>query len=187
MKKIKGAFDVEPHIVEKEFKTNLGSGNNIFVGSSTDMWGKWIPEEWIRRVLDYIKQFPENQYLLQTKNPLRFADFTACYSDNMILCTTAESSTVWDRLVILKTIKEQLKVKTAITIEPVMDFDFRLFLDLLIDCDPVWIAIGANTSNVKLKEPTPEKLDKLIHRLAYHGIKLHLKDNLKRIFESKGE
>ncbi len=37
----------------KELKVNLGEGNFIFVGSSTDEWAANVPSEWIEQVLDY--------------------------------------------------------------------------------------------------------------------------------------
>jgi len=36
---------------EKELKTDLGSGNFIFVGSSCDMWAENIPDKWIFKTL----------------------------------------------------------------------------------------------------------------------------------------
>lgn len=41
------------HFDEKELKTDLGSGNFIFVGSSCDMFADDIPIEWIQKTLDY--------------------------------------------------------------------------------------------------------------------------------------
>lgn len=55
----------------KELKVNLGEGNFIFVGSSTDEWAANVPSEWIEQVLDYCDGF-DNSYLFQSKNPARF-------------------------------------------------------------------------------------------------------------------
>ena len=52
---------------EKCLGDNLGKENFIFIGSSTDMWAEEIPEEWIKKVLEYTKKFPTNTYLFQTK------------------------------------------------------------------------------------------------------------------------
>ena len=41
----------------KELKVNLGEGNFIFVGSSTDEWAANVPAEWIEQVLDYCDGF----------------------------------------------------------------------------------------------------------------------------------
>ena len=52
----------------KELKVNLGEGNFIFVGSSTDEWAANVPSEWIEQILDYCDGF-DNKYLFQSKNP----------------------------------------------------------------------------------------------------------------------
>lgn len=55
----------------KELKVNLGEGNFIFVGSSTDEWAANVPAEWIEQVLDYCDGF-DNRYLLLVKTSARF-------------------------------------------------------------------------------------------------------------------
>ena len=52
----------------KEFNDDLGQDNFIFVGSSTDMFAKDVPSEWISRTLSHLRLF-DNGYLLQSKNP----------------------------------------------------------------------------------------------------------------------
>ncbi|RLF50568.1 MAG: hypothetical protein DRN24_06330, partial [Thermoplasmata archaeon] len=79
-----------PYLDTKCFKDNLGEGNTIFVGSSIDMWAEEIPSEWITKVLDYIKKYPKNTYLFQSKNPDRFDYFTL--PQKVILGTTIESN-----------------------------------------------------------------------------------------------
>ena len=55
----------------KELKVNLGEGNFIFVGSSTDEWAANVPSEWIEQVLDYCNGF-DNWYLFLVKTSARF-------------------------------------------------------------------------------------------------------------------
>jgi len=181
------AWEKEAHLVESELKTNLGNGNKIFVGSSTDMWGEWIPDEWITKVLNYCNQF-DNEYLFQSKDPRKFLNVKN--SPNFTFCVTQETNILahydnWpyvqicrNRLDILKEVKAQGK-RIAVTIEPIMNFDNN-FAEQLIELSPEWIAIGANTSTVKLPEPSSNKIVALIEKLTPY-IKLHLKDNLKRL------
>ena len=48
---------------QKELKVNLGEGNFIFVGSSTDEWAANVPSEWIEQVLDYCDGFLHNRMI----------------------------------------------------------------------------------------------------------------------------
>ncbi len=44
----------------------------IFVGSMTDLFGDWTPNEWIKSVFDACKTAPWHRYLFLTKNPARY-------------------------------------------------------------------------------------------------------------------
>ena len=45
---------------------------NIFVCSMADLFGNWVPNEWIIQVLDACRQAPQHRYLFLTKNPKRY-------------------------------------------------------------------------------------------------------------------
>ena len=79
-------------LAENEFKTDLGNGNRIFIGSTTDAFAENVPSEWIVRILDYCYQNHNaekpNAYLLQSKNPKRFLEFiNHPIMERVIFCT----------------------------------------------------------------------------------------------------
>lgn len=43
----------------------------IFVCSMADLFGKWVPDEWIREVFEACDAAPQHRYLFLTKNPKR--------------------------------------------------------------------------------------------------------------------
>lgn len=45
---------------------------NIFVCSMADMFGEWVPEEWIEAVFAACERAPQHAYLFLTKNPSRY-------------------------------------------------------------------------------------------------------------------
>ena len=47
-------------------------GRNIFVCSMADLFGKWIPDEWIEEVFEACDNAPQHNYLFLTKNPFRY-------------------------------------------------------------------------------------------------------------------
>lgn len=47
---------------------------NIFVCSMADLFGAWVPDEWIRRVFEACEAAPWHNYLFLTKNPQRLCD-----------------------------------------------------------------------------------------------------------------
>jgi len=72
-------------------KTDLGQGNFIFLGSSTDMFADRISADWILQVLKYCRLF-DNQYLFQTKNSARFLEFMSRFPERTTLGTTIETN-----------------------------------------------------------------------------------------------
>lgn len=171
---------------EKELKTDLGRNNFIFVGSSCDMFAQPIPKEWIVRILDYCKRFPENTYLFQTKNPLRFNDLRdELISLNCILGTTIETNrggfnynapTISERIIGM----ELKGFRKMITIEPIIDFDVIPLVSLIESINPEFVNIGANSKNHNLSEPSREKVERLIEELKKFT-EVKTKRNLQRI------
>ena len=48
---------------------------NVFTCSMADLFGRWVPDEWIKAVLNEIRNAPEWNFLCLTKFPKRMAEF----------------------------------------------------------------------------------------------------------------
>jgi protein gp37 len=73
--------------VPKEAEEDLG-WRNVFVCSMADLFGKWVPEEWIRAVLARVEENPQWNFLFLTKFPIRLAEFA--FPDNAWVGTTVD-------------------------------------------------------------------------------------------------
>jgi len=178
------------HLDEKELKTDLGEGNYIFVGSSTDMFAEDVKSGWIVKVLEYCQKYPKNKYLFQTKNPERFQEFWGDFQmiDNFVFGITIETNrevpqsrapSPYKRLQVIKEISEN--DFTMITIEPIMEFDLDNLVGLILKAEPSFVNIGADSKGHNLLEPSAEKIGLLIKELRKFT-KVNLKDNLKRLY-----
>ncbi len=67
-----------------------------------------------------------------------------------------------------------------LTIEPILDFDLKEFVDMIRDINPKWVNIGADSQRHNLPEPTREKVDDLIKELKKFT-EIKEKSNLKRL------
>jgi DNA repair photolyase len=196
MKSIRKRFNQktkELYLDGKELKTNLGSGNIIFVGSSNDIFAVDNGLEIMIMVLEHCQKYPGNKYLFQTKDPASFVpllDFLPPKSD---LGTTIETNKKYPcmgntpspdfrsySMQNLGYAKKTDRFKTFVTIEPILEFDLDRFTGLLKDCNADYINIGADSGNNHLPEPEPEKIRELIKELEKFT-KVHLKKNLKRL------
>ncbi len=51
------------------------SYRNVFTCSMADLFGRWVPDEWIEAVLDQVRDNPQWNFLFLTKFPKRMAEF----------------------------------------------------------------------------------------------------------------
>lgn len=174
---------------EKEFNTDLGKGNFIFVGSGCDIFASDIPKDWIIETLNYCKKY-DNTYLFQTKNPMKLWHYEEYLPNNSKICVTLESNRYYkemknsphpnDRLIALTGYKWNKDI--YLTIEPILDFDNDLFIFHILEINPKQVNIGADSGKNDLHEPEKEKVLKLISELEKFTT-VKLKKNLNRIIK----
>jgi len=152
---------------EKCLKDNLGSDNYIFVGSSTDMFAKEVPNEWLLSVFGYIRKYPKNTYLFQSKNPKRFSDFDT-EQKNIIWGTTIETN--MDNLISkappprerAKAMSMLEGIKAMVSIEPIQNFNLKELVFLIKAIEPKFVSIGADSKKSNLVEPSESNIINLI-------------------------
>lgn len=177
----------EPYFDMKELKTDLGEDNFIFVGSSCDLFAYDIPNDWIMNTLSKMCGY-DNQYLLQSKNPVKLASYiNDFFTRPTIICTTIETNRMYP--VIMGQCPSPLdraesmsyiKYRKFVTIEPIIDFDLKPMVELIKKCNPEQVNIGADSGNNGLPEPPIEKVLELIDRLKGFTI-IAKKKNLDRL------
>lgn len=121
----------------KEFKTDLGKNNFIFVGSSCDMWADDVPADWILDTLAHCRHYDyDNTYLFQSKNPHRMGGFRNLIPAFSVLGTTIETNRDYPKEMGFSPRPKQRAVaigrlgayfRTMVTIEPIMDFSVKQY------------------------------------------------------------
>lgn len=175
------------HLDRKEFRTDLGSGNFIFVGSSCDMFADKIPSIWIEETLEHCSKY-DNRYLFQSKNPALMGAWLI-YPTNLdvVACTTIETNR-WSPEIMKNSPHPRLRAMAMreinlpkyVTIEPIMDFDLDELVDLIWIAEPEQVNIGADSGKNGLPEPGIDKVLELVDRLNDFTV-VSKKRNLKRL------
>lgn len=185
--------DLTLRLDEDELKRSYGKGKFIFMGSSTDAWQEAVPEEWILRMYDHCLEYPENKYLLQSKNPMRFLEPGLIShrlmqkKEIIVFGTTLESNRDYqvsktpcmaERIEAMKKLHE-MGFNVMLSIEPLMDFDLPDMFQLISEAQPYMVAIGMNTSKrVTLPEPSKDKVLVLLDGIKQMGINIVPKESL---------
>jgi DNA repair photolyase len=172
---------------DKEFKTDLGSNNFIFIGSSCDLFADDIPNGWIYDTIEYAREF-NNSYLYQSKNPERMFRYLGLMGKLARVCTTIETNRIYKEMMYSPTPDARaygigsFKFNRYVTIEPIMDFDLKELVQLIKIANPVQVNIGADSGNNNLPEPSKEKLLSLIDELQKFTV-IDQKRNLSRLLK----
>lgn len=65
----------EPAFHEEKLRELTAKTSGIvFCGSNCDLWGNWVPDDWIHRVLTRIKTCENATVMMLTKNPEKYGD-----------------------------------------------------------------------------------------------------------------
>lgn len=157
---------------------------NIFVCSMADLFGDWVPDEWIREVFQACEAAPQHRYLFLTKNPKRYFDL---YEKDIIPrgvkawnkyfgCTITKPT---DEFFFNNLYGNGIDHPGFLSIEPIMeDFDICEF-----DKDEngvKWIIVGAETGNRKEKViPKREWIEHVAETCKRNNIPLFMKESLR--------
>lgn len=153
---------LQPQKVEK--------ASRIFVSSMGDLFGKWVPWEWIKAILAAVEINPQHTFQFLTKNPARYQEFNP-WPANCWLGTTVTNQSEGERRV-PEMFKAQARVR-FISYEPLLEKIDAGFSSAYID----WAIVGAMTGPGAIK-PHPEWVKGLIDQYLRDETPLFLKNNL---------
>ncbi len=173
-------FDPTFHRYKLDQPQKWSEPRTIFVCSMADLFGKWVPDEWIEAVINACLAAPQHRYLFLTKNPVRYMHLI---SNGIIpenqpnfwfgsTATIPEMEFFWCD-----------EVNTFVSIEPIL----APFEDLTDEgVDPAsktnWIIVGAETGNRKNKVvPQKSWIDEIVSAAKKAGTPVFMKESLREI------
>lgn len=145
-----------------------------FLCSTHDLFGPWIPKEWIKAVLSTVDTLKHHTFLLLTKYPMRIhKQWRVQLPRNLWLGTTITDSQATLRSAPIG--KSGATVR-FISFEPLLGL-VKLPEQFWADID--WIIIGALTlPGGHTKQPEGEWVESLVSQADRHKIPVFMKDNL---------
>ena len=178
-KKVPYPFDFQPTFHRyrlDDYKDK--KGRNIFVCSMADLFGEWVPDEWIEEVFEVCKEAPQHNYLFLTKNPKRYIeleiDRRLPWMDNFWFGSSVTKMTdtyTWFA---------EKKFHWFLSIEPILEDLGPMDINA---AKPEWVIVGAETGNRKDKV-VPERswIENLLGECRRYGIPIFMKSSLADIW-----
>ena len=151
----------------------------IFVVSMGDLFGEWVPDEWIQRVFEAAQAAPWHTYLFLTKNPKRYIQLAESGK-------LPKQKNFWYGTTVTKPDQkyawfEHGTYNWFLSIEPIQE-DFGTF-GAAGEAAPPWIIVGAETGQQKNKTvPQEEWVQHILDFSQEHGSKVFLKNNIAPYF-----
>jgi len=178
-----GDFKPTFHASRLDDPQKVKTPQNIFVCSMADLFGDWIPDEWIQQVFDACKKAPQHRYIFLTKNYKRYNELR----DKGIL--PLDTNMYFGVSV---TTEKQLKQACLfwgnidfLSIEPLMEYMGvdEWFVDVNHNPHWKWVIVGSETGNRKGKIiPEYEWVEDIVYQCGKLKIPLFMKDSLKEIW-----
>ena len=170
-------FDPTLHRYKLDEPQKVKKPQNIFVCSMADLFGDWVPNEWMSEVFQACEKAPQHNYLFLTKNPEK----TSKYDDyiqhkrNWWFGMSATIQSDLDKLSLMT-----LNANRFISIEPLLgeiDIEKRLCGCRVPFAD--WVIIGAETGNRKGKViPKAEWIEQIVNECDKKNVPVFMKNSL---------
>lgn len=174
-KKVSYPFNFEPTFHKyrlNEYRTK--KGRNIFVCSMADLFGEWVPDEWIEEVLKACEKSPQHNYLFLTKNPKRYEKVLDRYMPPNMWFGWSQTGPVGHEC----DFTTHRSVKIFVSIEPLL----RPFKEFYIK-DVDWVIIGAETGRRKNKVvPERKWIEEIVNECKKVNIPVFMKSSLSDIW-----
>jgi protein gp37 len=145
----------------------------VFVCSMADLYGRWVPEDWIEQVHASMLASPQWQYILLTKFPDRYPGLAI--PPGAWVGTSVDEQ---KRVRIAERAFRQIEGAAVkwLSLEPLLEpleFEDLSMFD--------WVVIGAQTPNSAATDPDPEWVMRLTLQAKEAGCKVHWKPNIRKL------
>lgn len=162
----------------------------IFVCSMADLFGSWVPDEWIKAVFDACAKAPQHRYIFLTKAPERYKmliDHGIAFPDNCWLGTSVTHSYnacgKKNKLDSLTDSYDVPDVHWFASVEPIFEEMQPEAIENLAMLD--WVIIGAETGQRKNRViPKKEWIMNIAKLCRYYHVPVFMKESLRDLMGS---
>lgn len=156
---------------------------NIFVCSMADLFGAWVPDEWIRQVFEACDAAPQHRFLFITKNPSRYKELENLLPLHRRPPAVAEMwfGHSYTGTGDYKPMQLHLAHSRFVSIEPLLH-DLSEQDMMIVAATNDWIIIGAETGHRKGKViPKKSWVDGIVYYAKRNNVPVFMKESLREI------
>lgn len=149
-------FDPTFHRYKLDEPQHWKKPRTIFVCSMADLFGEWVPDEWIEQVFQACEAAPQHRYMFLTKNPARFKRLrengiklpNGCWIGTSVTRDAEQADQYTGKTGYLSE-NWDTTAKWFASVEPILEKMSRNSIENLTAMH--WVIVGAETGNRKGK------------------------------------
>ena len=178
-------FDPTFHRYKLDEPQHWKKPRTIFVCSMADLFGDWVPDEWIEQVFKACEAAPQHRYLFLTKNPARFKQLrnngiklpNYCWIGTSVTRDAEQADQYTGRTGYLSE-NWDTTAQWFVSVEPILERMSRSSIENLTAMK--WVIVGAETGNRKGKVvPRKEWIDEIAAECKRCRTPIFMKDSLR--------
>ena len=159
--------------------------SKIFVGSTIELFGEWIPERWMKNIMETPKSFPRHTFIFLTKQPQNLIKWSPFPSNCWVGVSCSDFEKYGKALFHLINVRAKVKF---ISFEPLLERITEQYNSEMMATDLKfvginWIIIGRKTPVSKKTEPKAEWIKEIVEAADKAGVPVFLKNNLKPLLD----
>ncbi len=178
-------FDPTFHRYKLDEPQRWKKPRTIFVCSMADLFGDWVPDEWIEQVFKACEAAPQHRYMFLTKNPARFKQLrkngvklpNGCWIGTSVTRDAEQADQYTGRTRYLSD-NWDTTAKWFVSVEPILERMSRSSIENLTAMN--WVIVGAETGNHKGKvAPRKEWIDGIADECKRCRTPIFMKESLR--------
>ena len=178
-------FDPTFHRYKLDEPQHWKKPRTIFVCSMADLFGEWVPDEWIEQVFKACEAAPQHRYMFLTKNPARFKQLRKngiklpnyCWIGTSVTRDAEQADQYTGRTGYLSE-NWDTTAQWFVSVEPILERMSRSSIENLTAMN--WVIVGAETGNRKCKVvPRKEWIDEIAAECKRCRTPIFMKDSLR--------
>ena len=178
-------FGFEPtfHRYRLDEPKRIKKPQTIFVCSMADLFGDWVPDEWIKAVFKACEDAPQHRYLFLTKNPNRYNEIhVPVFTTDSFMgasATTQKQADSVSKAVADMSVIMSVMMRAFISIEPILEPIVLRYPEFYH-----WVIVGSETGNRKGKI-VPEKawIDTIVTQCRQWSVPIFMKESLRHLMD----
>lgn len=155
--------------------SKLKKPSRIFVGSTMELFGTWVPQEWLHWIFGVVNENPQHTFIFLSKRPGHLHKWSP-FPDNCRVGMTATDDNSYSRAYFTLANFIDAKVK-FISLEPFLHQILSGHIESSMK-HINWLIIGRQTPRSKKTEPELDWMREVVMAADRHGVPVFLKDNL---------